>query len=365
VVRRAIVGTGAALLVTAGLLRWLIAPAYSAESGSAAGPVQRSAWQLRLTGPDSESRRAALLRQAAFRHRFTEAGWPDIDTCWFVPDEPSGTTPKFECVFPGGDVLKVKYGRNAELHAEAAATRLVTALGYGADQVTLAPRLRCHGCPRYPFLATRVASALRSLRLPTPGPATGGDGYTDFAWVSIERRLEAPAVETDRQQGWSWWELRQSEAPRAEVDAFRLLAVLLAHWDNKASNQRLVCLDAACGRTLALMQDLGATFGPHKVNLARWHDQPIWADRSRCLVSMSHLPFNGATFPDATISEPGRALLAGALTALSDEDVRQIFRDARFPEFHAATADARDLDAWTAAFRHRVDQIASTRCPGA
>jgi hypothetical protein len=111
------------------------------------------------------------------------------------------------------------------------------------------------------------------------------------------------------------------------------------------------------------MQDVGATFGPHKVNLARWHDLPIWADRSRCLVSMAHLPFDGATFPDAAISESGRALLAGLLTSLADEDVRQIFRDARFPEFHTATDDTRDLDAWTAAFRYRVDQIASTRCP--
>ena len=31
-------------------------------------------------------------------------------------------------------------------------------------------------------------------------------------------------------------------APRAHVDALRLLAVFLAHWDNKAENQRLVCL---------------------------------------------------------------------------------------------------------------------------
>ncbi len=360
-VRRAFLGTLTVLLVTAGLLSWLIAPAYSAESGITAVPGLRAA-SLRLTGADGESRRTALLKQATFHHRFTEAAWPALDTCWFVPDEPSGTSPKFDCVFPGGEVLKVKYGRNAELHAEAAATRLLTALGYGADQVTLTPRLRCHGCPRYPFLATHVASALRSLRLPTP-LAAGREGYTDFQWVSVERKLEAPAVETDRTQGWAWWELHQSAAPRAEVDAFRLLAVFLAHWDNKTDNQRLVCLDEACGRTLALIQDVGATFGPHKVNLARWHDQPIWADRSRCLVSMAHLPFGGATFPDAAISESGRAMLAGRLTSLGDEAVRQIFRDARFAEFHSATPDERDLDAWTAAFRHRVDQIAGTRCP--
>jgi hypothetical protein len=30
-------------------------------------------------------------------------------------------------------------------------------------------------------------------------------------------------------------------ATRAELDALRLTAILLGHWDNKASNQRLVC----------------------------------------------------------------------------------------------------------------------------
>ena len=30
---------------------------------------------------------------------------------------------------------------------------------------------------------------------------------------------------------------------RADLDALRLLARVLAHWDNKSENQRLVCLD--------------------------------------------------------------------------------------------------------------------------
>src|SRR5206468_4506725 len=49
----------------------------------------------------------------------------------------------------------------------------------------------------------------------------------------------------DGEPGWAWWELKDSEAPRADLDALRLLAVFLAHWDNKAGNQRLVCLDPA------------------------------------------------------------------------------------------------------------------------
>ncbi len=172
-------------------------------------------------------------------------------------------------------------------------------------------------------------------------------------------------------EGWAWSELAQSEAPRAELDAFRLLAAFLAHWDNKADNQRLVCLDQVpappdgrCAQPLLMIQDLGATFGPVKVNLSAWQDRPVWLDARECRVTMRDLPFSGATYPDVQISEGGRVQLAQALAGVSDENVRQMFFDARFHEFHSGTDDGRDLDAWTAAFRSRVDQIVSAgRCP--
>src|SRR5215210_3347248 len=45
----------------------------------------------------------------------------DID-CRFTTHEVSGTTPKFYCELPGGEVVKVKYGTgNPELRAEVAA----------------------------------------------------------------------------------------------------------------------------------------------------------------------------------------------------------------------------------------------------
>ena len=53
-------------------------------------------------------------------------------------------------------------------------------------------------------------------------------------------------------------------APRAHVDALRLLAVFLAHWDNKAENQRLVCLSPTwtkgkpCPQPFLMLQDLGS-----------------------------------------------------------------------------------------------------------
>ena len=334
----------------------------------------REAPTVTLTGPEAKVQRRDALRRATFIVPPDVQSMHDsspsnplrrpVPSCRFVPSELSGTTPKFECVFADGPTVKVKYGRDAEIHSEAAATALLRMLGYAADTVTIIPRLRCYGCPRHPFVAAHLR---RTFFVPfVPEEISGG--YTDFEWVSVEERFPAPAVETDSIAGWEWRELDHSDAPPAEVDAFRLLAAFLAHWDNKSQNQRLVCLDqlrpkaGGCERPLAMIQDLGASFGPPKVNLARWRDLPVWYDRTTCLLSMRALPFEGATFEDVTVSEAGRALAAERLTAITDVQIERLFADARFPQFQAGTADERDLKAWTAAFRDRVRQIAEARC---
>jgi hypothetical protein len=282
--------------------------------------------------------------------------------CRFVADAPSGTSPKFHCVLDGGDVVKVKYGRNPEVHAEAAATRLTSALGFPSDTITLVPTLRCYGCPRFPFESSRLASILPSLLSSAWHPVDSG--YTDFEWVAVERKFPAPSIETDRSSGWAWWELKASGAPRADLDALRLLAAFLAHWDNKSDNQRLACLDSEpaepnrpCAQPLLMLDDLGATFGPHKVNLVNWRDAPMWADAHSCELTMHALPYSGSTFPDVRISEEGRAAFARRLAMLTEPDIRALFADARFPEFYSGTDDQRDLDAWTRAFHARADRI--------
>ena len=355
-----------------------------------------------LEGTEADARRAQLVRAATPRHLSPDplvlqpaAALPPghpldraMVECRFIAEAARGTSAKFDCTLEGGEVVKVKYGRNAEIHAEAAATRLLTILGYPADHVLIVRRVRCYGCPRFPFLTMKVLSLAQATGLLMP---YGYDeGYTDFDWAAVERRFPAPAIETGSARGWAWWELRDSMAPPAEIDALRLLAVFLAHWDNKGDNQRLVCLapqsateeresgelvraggapsaagEETCDRPVLMLQDVGATFGPAKVNLARWRSMPVWADRGACLVSMRGLPSRGATFPDARISEAGRQLLAQRLALISDDDIRALFAEARFPEFHAGTDDEHDLAAWTAAFRDRVEQITGAGpCPG-
>ena len=353
------------MVALAGISTWL----FAAETW---GPAPDATFAPRkidaivLSGPDAAAQRRDVLRRAAVRGTPPAVFAPLADEleCQFLRDEPSGTTAKFDCVLPDGQIIKVKYNSNPEIHAEVAATRLLSRFGYPADRMDIVQRVRCYGCPRFPFFAMQLLALASATEL--MGERGLQFGYTDFYWVAVERRFPAPPLETEALKGWSWFELERSTTARAELDALRLMAVFLAHWDNKTDNQRLVCRDwtAACTQPVAMIQDLGATFGPTKVNLAQWRQLPVWADRATCTVTMRHLPWKGATFSDVRISEEGRALVASQLASMTVQDVRALFAEARFPEFHKATDDRRDLDAWTEAFQHRARQIiAGSPCP--
>jgi hypothetical protein len=312
-------------------------------------------------------RRAVVWRQPAVPIEradlaTTPDALPDELTCRFHVDELSGLTPKFECELRGGEVIKVKYA-GAEPHGEVAASRLLRALGFGADHVAFARRVRCYGCPRFPFSTMKVVSLAGAERLFERG--LDYDTAIDFEWPAVERKSKIESIETPEGRGWAFHELaRVPTASRTHRDAFTLMAVFLAHWDNKAENQRLQCLsgaprrDGTCARPLAMLQDVGGTFGPRKVELDAWRAAPIWEDRARCRVTMASLPHGGATFTAVEISEAGRQFLATRLRKLRDVQIEALFRGARF-EHHDGT-----VAGWVAAFKQRVAAIADgPRCP--
>lgn len=288
--------------------------------------------------------------------------------CRLVVKRVSGTTPKFDCELPDREVLRVKYGRgNPELTAEIAATRLVSAMGFGADRMYVVGRVRCAGCTRFPFQSLQCLGETRLEKACFPG-GIDYSSTTDFDAVSIERRLEGRRLESTADQGWAWYEIDQiNEAaggsPRAHVDGLKLLAVFLAHWDNKAENQRLICLpggdqpDGGCSKPFAILQDLGASFGPVKLDLHNWRSTPVWADARSCRVSMERLPWGGGTFPEQTISDEGRVFLLSLLEQLSAAQLRDLFAGARVESSEGITAEGRQPSAWAAAFADKVRQI--------
>ncbi len=291
--------------------------------------------------------------------------------CRYVAKPTTGTTSKFFCRLPDGELIKIKYGATPERLAETAATRLLTALGFGADRVTLLPRLRCLGCPVHPY-ETRMwaeryfAGWLLDL-------LTGGDTPRDFEWVSAERKLPGRAIEVDGFEGWDYYELdavdpAKGGATKAEVDALKLIGIFLEHWDNKSSNQRLVCEEgpggsdpsAPCQRPLLILQDVGSTFGPFSVDETEWVRTRIWADAGQCLVAMGHSDQSTELMP---ISEAGRELLASKLRQLSEAQIATIFTAANFPEPRTGQSNG-NVTAWIKAFEDRVRQIADRpACP--
>jgi len=314
---------------------------------------------------------AVPISEANFRENPSGPGAIRADeevSCAFKIEPVGGTTAKFYCELPSGEVVKVKYGNaNPELHAEVAATRLLTALGFGADRMYVVKRVRCAGCPTFPFQALKCLKHIDMKAACFPG-GIDTSRVVDFDTAVIERRIEGRKIEGTPDQGWAWFELKSVSASRggstlAQLDALRLMAVVLAHWDNKSENQRLVCPPGAdrgngkCDRPLAIVQDLGATFGPTKVDLNNWRKYPVWTDPSACAVSMKSLPHGGATFVDWRISEEGRTLLLGWLEQLSDQQLRDLFEGSHITDYDQVTAEGRSVDAWVQAFKEKVTQI--------
>jgi hypothetical protein len=286
-------------------------------------------------------------------------------TCDHVNRTLGGASPKFACLIGADDEVKVKFGgANAEVYGEVAATRLLWALGFGADRM-YPVRVVCRGCP--PQFA---------------GIARGNDQWL-FDPAVIERKMNG--AEFPRNSGWSFQELdgidaKAGGAPRAHVDALKLLAVFMQHTDTKPEQQRLVCLgedddedeDIECSRPFMMLQDVGLTFGKANafnanqkaMHLAEWAATPVWKDPKTCV---GNLPKSlKGTLDNPAISEAGRAFLAGLLTQLSDRQIRDLFEVSRVTLRLRAPENARSgfptVDEWVNAFKQKRNEIVDHRC---
>jgi hypothetical protein len=297
----------------------------------------------------------------------------DVD-CTFVVQPISGTTPKFYCALPGGDRIKVKYGSN-EVPAQIAASRLLTALGFFTDRLLRVRSVRCRGCPPFPAQALQCVQGGGSAGACLQGASAAN--VRSFEIAGIERPFEGKDVGGIGESGWAFFELdtidpRAGGSSRAEVDALRITAALIAHWDNKSDNQRLVCTpsetarDGTCRAPLAVLHDLGATFGPLKIDLVNWRAAPFFADARACRINLATLPYSGGTFGEARISEEGRQLTLSLLRPLAAAQLNTLFESSGVTAFEHVLADARRPQAWTDAFLAKVAQLeAAGPCPSA
>lgn len=342
------------------------------------------------TSPAWKQREAALARAKVFpptsgqaeptASRMAPRAFPAGQPlrCTYIPKPNSGTTPKFDCRLADGEVVKVKYGNNPEVPAEVAATSFLVALGFAVDHVSLVDDVECVGCPPHPYRTRQLAEMLFLSAVLDRSLDFGESRH--YRHAAVERKFDAEPIEAGDVEGWQWSDLdlvddAQGGASRAELDALRLVAVLLAHWDNKPSNQRLVCLDprrdddagddaGTCRQPLLMLQDLGATFGPKKLNHANWSRTPIWEAGQHCVATMASLPYNGATFRPVTISEDGRRLLTSRLSRLTEDEMHALFRAAGFPDAATGAPRAADVTPWVRTLQEKIAAIANhPPCP--
>jgi hypothetical protein len=270
----------------------------------------------------------------------------------------TGMTPKFDCAWKPDDVVKVKYGRkNGEVYSEVAATRLFWSLGFGADAI-YPVKVTCRNCPIEPWYFHTERRV--------------DEKYYDLA--TIERKLPGKKIEAWGEQGWSFLELDEVDeraAPRAHRDALKLLMVFVQNSDNKAPQQRLICMPEklvknaagheSCTDTFMYVQDLGYSFGKatllnrSRVDLATWEKTPIWKDPAQCVGHLKKSLI--ASLSNPRVSEEGRRFLAARLALLSDRQIHDMFKAARLDR----RGDS--LDDWVRVFKKKRAEIANHTCP--
>ncbi len=131
--------------------------------------------------------------------------WNATVYCDYIDKQLEGRSPKFACEVAPGDEVKVKFGgTNGEVYGEVLATRLLWALGFGADRM-YPVRVVCRGCP----------SHLGGIARP--------NDEQRFDPAVIERRMAGTEWPPDGRQGWSWTELDRVDS---EVGAPPLLIAM-------------------------------------------------------------------------------------------------------------------------------------------
>ena len=286
----------------------------------------------------------------------------EVVHCEYLEEKQTGT-PKFDCAITPDDEIRVKYGReNGEIYSEVASSRLLWALGFGADRV-YPVKVVCKGCPADPMKADKKA-----------------EGSREFAAAIVERKLPGDEIELRKDSGWAWVELNfvdatSGGAPLAHRDALKLLAAMIQHTDSKPQQQRLMCLDEVHGKTpqedgsctqpFMMINDLGKTFGQatltnadkkSAVNFEAWSKTPIWKDEAKCVAQLSKSYTGSLEHPK--ISEAGREFLSDLLAQLTDQQLRDLFEVARF-----TMRDPRvTVDDWVNAFKAKREAIANASC---
>ena len=261
------------------------------------------------------------------------ADWkPPLPPIRFVEEDMDGDSPKFFATDAEGTSWQVKLG--PEARTEAAAVRIVTAIGYFAEETHFVEQIRVAGIERQK----------RGREFITAG-------------VVRHARFEARRGSVRRGDTWDW--AKNPFVGTIELDALRALMVIFNNYDARTANNRVIDVRND-GRldTRYVVADLGASFGHvgglggrrSKGHLEGYRSSPFiervtdgevhfayrtgperWA---KSLFVLNPLYASGELKKErdmAHVPIPAGRWLGGRFAALPPTFVREAFEDAGYP----------------------------------
>jgi hypothetical protein len=358
-------------------LRLLLPILYMQWVPSPVRPITQPEWYIQV----SPQARAAYLAQAILwepqntaemtaeqiRQGEPTSLQPDQDvSCTYLyktHEDLGGTSPKFECQGQNGKTYRIKYGVKA--HTTVAASRLLWALGFGAA-ISTPVKVMCASCPPDPWN--------------TPQPIQGKTIFKEAVIQELKRGKEI-TIQGKAEVGWSWKKdlplvsNAAGGATRAQIDALKLIAVLIQQGDTKSAQQKLICRPEdydpntdVCRKPYMYVYDLGNTFGSdglrvHPLNFEKWRHKAVFKDQAACTGNLRQDIGNGRdglTFPK--ISEEGRLFFADLLSQFISDQSRVV---AMFEVAHMEMADHRhSAEDWADVFTSKAREIINhSPCP--
>ena len=265
----------------------------------------------------------------------------------FIKEVKEGGMPKFDVEDARGVKWRVKLGEEAQ--AETAASRLVWAAGYNAEE-------------SYYFNRAEIDGMKKLSR---------GQKYVQGNSV-VAARFESRRANIKRGKEWSWRD--NSFKNTRELNGLKTMMVLLNNWDTFKKNNK-VLHDKDTGEARYTVTDLGATMGraagigagrsknnvrdytrsrfvkkidgdnvkfaydlrPKKLGLLSVVDLPYFIRHHKATNTMNKVPVSDA------------AWIGTQLAQLSDEQLRDAFR--------AAGYDRATQDAYARTLRNRINQL--------
>jgi hypothetical protein len=243
---------------------------------------------------------------------------PNLSRVMFVSVKEGGWSTKYVVRDASGNEWVAKLSKEAQ--PETAANRLVWAAGYETEIVHLVPELEIVG-----------KGSFKNVK------------------------LEARPKHMKRDGDWPW--LGNPFEGKTEFQGLKIMMLLLNNWDMKDDNNAIL---ATKGDTNSerryIISDLGATFGKTGGIISRSRNKPSDYVKSEFvkgvqgnLIEFHYGGKNGKVFEGITVDHA--KWLAGWLTRLSDEQIKDAFR--------AANYSPEEVDMLAGAVRARINTLAN------